>query len=74
MGYILVIAIILGLLFGFSVAANVVSALLIAGLACGFIGCAVKAIEELTKLHIISAALQILGAVFFGWILSIMFL
>ncbi|MGN1301168.1 MAG: hypothetical protein ACI4U9_01380 [Clostridia bacterium] len=73
MKFILVIAVILGLLFGFSVGANFFAAALIAGLVAGFIGCIGEAIKELSKFHIVSALIQLGGAAIFGWLLSICF-
>lgn len=73
MKFVWLIAIILGLSFGFSVAANFVAAVLLGGMVIGFLGCLIQAIVELCKLQILEAIIQILGAVFWGWLLSICF-
>lgn len=73
MGYIVVIAIILGMLFGFSVAANALAAMLLGGMAIGFLGCVISAISKLLKLQILEAIISTLGALFWWWLLSICF-
>ncbi len=73
MTYMVIIAIILGILFGFSVAANVVGALLLGGMVIGLLGSAISAISKLMKFQILEAIPNILGALFWWWILSICF-
>ena len=73
MWYVVIIAVILGLIFGFSVGANFFALVLLMGMFGGFIGSIALAIDDFRKNQYSGTILHILGAVFWGWILSICF-